>query len=219
MTELEEIAKSVENLGKEFEKGDYVKVEGGKYKNYEGIINRVKPKFMMIELKKDKLGQSVHVEKIVKVGRNHCVHASEVVIEMPGTEDLVFVDQFANEQQQADNVFKNNALEDVMEEMKEPTKEDSESDHDNGMAEVNKKSKIIHENYAEESFPSIDEVIQLKRDLESANNLIEIYRNMRIDDLAAELSLHKTKTACVMRENEAKERIIEGFKKLCKEIS
>jgi ribosomal protein L24 len=200
----------------ELEKGDYVKVEGGKYKNYEGIINRVKPKFIMIELKKDKLNQSIHVEKIVKVGRNHCVHASEVVIEMPGTDDLVFVDQFANEQQQADNVFKNNALEDVMEEMKEPTKEESESDH--GGTEVNN-AKIIHENYAEESFPSFDEVIQLKRDLESANNLIEIYRNMRIDDLASELSLHKTKTACVMRENEAKEKIIEGFKKLCKEIS
>jgi hypothetical protein len=41
---------------------------------------------------------------------------------------------------------------------------------------------------------------------------------MKIDDLADELSKYKIQNLELVKENKAKEKVIEGFKKLCTEL-
>jgi hypothetical protein len=199
------------------DKGSYVDITGGKYKGWCGIIHQMKPKFIMVEMKQNKKNEPVHALKIVKVGRHYVTMGSMPPIEMPSMEDVIVVDQFANEQAVADKSFQENPVEEVLNEMKDPTPE-SESDHDNGMAEVNQ-AKMIQENYVEVNIPTFEQMEDIQRQLKESLELIQIYKNMKIDDLADELSKYKIQNMELMEENKAKENIIEGFKNLCKEIS
>jgi hypothetical protein len=201
------------------DKGSYVDVTGGKYKGWCGIIHQLKPKFAMIEMKQNKKNEPVHALKIVKVGRHYVKIGDMPPIEMPSMEDVVVVDQFANEQAEADKTVEESPLETVLNEMKDPTQE-SESDHDNGIAEVNNKSmNMIKENYVVCHLPTFDEIADIQRELKECQELIHIYRNMKVDDLADELSKYKIQNLELIEENKAKENVIEGFKKLCNEIS
>jgi hypothetical protein len=201
-------------------KGSYVDVTGGKYKGWCGIIHQMKPKFIMVEMKQNKKKEAIHALKIVKVGRHYVKMGSMPPIEMPSMEDVVVVDQFANEQAVADKVVENSPLEAVLKDMKDITDPiiEDDSDHDNGMAEVNQ-AKMIKENYVEVNIPTFEQMEDIQRQLKESLELIQIYKNMRIDDLADELSKYKIQHMELMEENKAKENVIEGFKKLCNEIS
>ena len=196
-------------------KGSYVDITGGKYKGWCGVIHQMKPKFIMVEMKQNKKKEPVHALRIVKVGRHYVEMGSMPPIEMPSMEDVIVVDQFANEQADADKSFQGNPVEEVLNEMKDPTIE-SESDHDNGIAEVNNKStNMIKENYVECHLPTFDEIADIQRDLQECQELIRIYKNMKIDDLADELSKYKIQNLELVEENKAKENVIEQFKNLC----
>jgi hypothetical protein len=148
---------------------DCVRINGGKSKKCEGVVQSLMNTFALVRITKDKRGVPVFGDKATKVKKDYIKVIEPPPMEMPTEDDLKQVDSFEPNKDIFDimeqNLKPNNSLEEVVNE--------SESDHENSnpneLSQQVKKVTIqenymINENNVKSPAITMDDALNLKEE-------------------------------------------------------
>jgi hypothetical protein len=140
---------------------DCVRINGGKSKKCEGVVQSLMNTFALVRITKDKKGVAVFGDKPTKVKKDYIEVITPPPMEMPTESDLKQVDSFEPNKDIFELIDKkvnnnNNTLTSSVEE---------DSDHENSNPnELSKQGYMINENNVKQPLITIDDAMNLKEE-------------------------------------------------------
>jgi hypothetical protein len=140
---------------------DCVRINGGKSKKCEGVVQSLMNTFALVRITKDKKGVAIFGDKPTKVKKDYIEVITPPPMEMPTESDLKQVDSFEPNKdifELIDKKVNNNTLTASVE-------EDSSSDHENSNPnELSKQGYMVNENNVKQPLITIDDAMNLKEE-------------------------------------------------------
>jgi hypothetical protein len=152
----------------EINEGDYIRMNGGAYKGWCGVVERMKPTFCVVEFKINKKGETLHTDRLKKCARKFMEVVPPEPIEMPTMENCVVVDD-------VEETLPANLIEEL-----EKTLEDNTT---------NKENIMIDEDCVPRPALMMDEAYKYKEENEKLKLELAYYHSVNIGDLFRKLSL------------------------------
>jgi hypothetical protein len=140
---------------------DCVKINGGKSKKCEGVIQSLMNTFALVRITKDKRGVPVFGDKATKVKKEYINVIDPPPLQMPTEDDLKPIDSFEPNKDIFEileqNIKTKKSLEEVVNE--------SESDHENSNPnELSQQNYMINENNVKSPAITMDDAMNLKEE-------------------------------------------------------
>ena len=170
--------------------GDYICMVGGQYKGWQGVIEKLKPTFCVVEMKLNKKGETIHTDRLKKCARKYMVIKDPDPIEMPSMEDCVVVDDV-----NAEPILNKTFMEEIISNEtiigESPIKITEEVSPFLPQEQDKPKSSatIIHENCVREPALMIDEAFKIRDERDRLLNVVKYYDSVNIPELFRKLSL------------------------------
>jgi len=152
--------------------GDYVRMNGGAYKGWCGVVERMKPTFCIVEFKINKKGETIHTDRQKKCARKFMEVVPPEPMDMPTMDDCMVVDD-------VDNTLSKTLIEELTETLANNT----------STPLVSKTSMIINEECVPKPALMMDEAYEYKEENEKLKLELEYYRSVNIGELFKKLSL------------------------------